>query len=204
MSLTFGLNTWSLWRHGEGQAEFRAGLPGAAPQVPWASVLVRWPRLPWSDQAPLLPSSGQSVVPEPKDEVEAREGGSPHFPPWAGPRGWGLCRLSKFRVTYGVVKLASQENNSPKSSKCKAFVAQSCLSLCDPRDCSLPGSSVHGILQARILEWVTIPFSRGSSDPGIKPRSSALQVESLPSEPPGKPSKCKDYPLFSYMQRCKI
>ena len=43
------------------------------------------------------------------------------------------------------------------------LVAQSCLILCDPVDCSLPGSSVHGILQARILEWVAIPFSRGSS-----------------------------------------
>ena len=43
--------------------------------------------------------------------------------------------------------------------------AQLCPTLCDPMDCSLPGSSVHGILQARILEWVTIPFSRGSSQP---------------------------------------
>jgi len=42
-------------------------------------------------------------------------------------------------------------------------VAQSCLTLCNPMDCSPPGSSVHGILQARILEWVAIPFSRGSS-----------------------------------------
>ena len=41
----------------------------------------------------------------------------------------------------------------------------SCLTFCDPMDCSLPGSSVHGILQARILEWVAIPFSRGSSQP---------------------------------------
>ena len=45
------------------------------------------------------------------------------------------------------------------------LVAQSCLTLCDSMDCSLPGSSVHGILQARILEWVVIPFSRGSSQP---------------------------------------
>ena len=44
-------------------------------------------------------------------------------------------------------------------------VAQSCPTLCDPMDCSLPGSSVHGILQARILEWVAISFSRGSSRP---------------------------------------
>ena len=42
-------------------------------------------------------------------------------------------------------------------------VAQSCPTLCDPMDCSPPCSSVHGILQARILEWVAISFSRGSS-----------------------------------------
>ena len=47
--------------------------------------------------------------------------------------------------------------------KVKSFVAQLCLTLCDPMDCSLPGSSVHGILQARILEWVAMPSSRGSS-----------------------------------------
>ena len=44
-------------------------------------------------------------------------------------------------------------------------VVQSCPTLCKPVDCSLPGSSVHGILQARILEWVAIPFLRGSSQP---------------------------------------
>ena len=47
--------------------------------------------------------------------------------------------------------------------KVKVFVAQSYLALYDPMDCSLPGSSVPGILQARILEWVANPFSRGSS-----------------------------------------
>ena len=45
----------------------------------------------------------------------------------------------------------------------KVLVAQSCQTLCHPIDCSLPGSSVHGILQARILEWVAIPYFRGSS-----------------------------------------
>ena len=44
-------------------------------------------------------------------------------------------------------------------------VTQSCLTLCDPMDCSLPGSSVHGIFQARVLEWVAVSFSRGSSQP---------------------------------------
>ena len=47
-------------------------------------------------------------------------------------------------------------------SKCPD-IAQPYLTLCDPMDCSPPGSSVHGILQARILEWVAIPFSRGSA-----------------------------------------
>ena len=66
--------------------------------------------------------------------------------------------------------------------------AQSCPTLCDPVDCSLSGSSVHGILQARILEWVAISFSRDLPDPGIEPWSLVLQVETLPSEPPGKPN----------------
>ena len=48
------------------------------------------------------------------------------------------------------------------------------------------GSSVHGILQARILEWVALPFSRGLSNPGIELRSPAFQADSLPSELPGK------------------
>ena len=47
--------------------------------------------------------------------------------------------------------------------KVKVLVTQSCLTLGDPMDCSLPGSSVQGILQARILEWVAISFTRGSS-----------------------------------------
>ena len=65
-------------------------------------------------------------------------------------------------------------------------VTQSCLTLCDPIDCSPPGSSVHGILQARILEWVPCPSPGDFPDPGIEPKSPALQVDSLPSEPPGK------------------
>ena len=64
----------------------------------------------------------------------------------------------------------------------KVKVAQSCLTLCDPMD-----YIIHGILQARILEWVTFPGSRGSSQPRDQPRSPALQVDSLPAEPQGKP-----------------
>ena len=66
-------------------------------------------------------------------------------------------------------------------------VAQLCPTLCDPMDCSLPGASVHGILQERILEWVAVPFSRGSSQPRDRTQVSELQADSLLPEPPGKP-----------------
>ena len=49
--------------------------------------------------------------------------------------------------------------------KKESEVAQLCLTLCDSMDCSLPGSSIHGIFQARVLEWVAISFSRGSFRP---------------------------------------
>ena len=56
----------------------------------------------------------------------------------------------------------SETSNSTHSLKStKVLVAQSCPTLCEPMDCSLPGSSVHGIFQARILEWIAISFSRG-------------------------------------------
>ena len=54
-------------------------------------------------------------------------------------------------------------------------------------DCSPPGSSIHGILQTKIQEWVSFCLSRVSSRPGIEPRTPALQADSLPSELPGKP-----------------
>ena len=66
----------------------------------------------------------------------------------------------------------------------KMKVTWSFPTLCDTMD-----YTVHGILQARILEWVAIPFSRGLSNPGIEPRSPSLQVDSLPAEPPGKPKR---------------
>ena len=53
-------------------------------------------------------------------------------------------------------------------------VAQSCPTLCDPMDCSLPGCSVHGIFQARVLEWVAISFSRRSSQPRDRTRVSHI------------------------------
>ena len=71
----------------------------------------------------------------------------------------------------------------------KVLVAQLCPTLCDPMDCSPPGSSVHGLLQARILGVGSHSLLQGNlPDTGIKPGSSALQADSLPSEPPGKSS----------------
>ena len=67
------------------------------------------------------------------------------------------------------------------------LAAHSCLTLCNPMDCSPPDSSVYGILQARILGGVPFPSEGDLPNPGIKPRSPALQADSLPSEPPGKP-----------------
>ena len=64
----------------------------------------------------------------------------------------------------------------------KVKVAQSRPTLCDPTD-----YTIHGILQARILEWVAVPFSRGSSQPRYRTQVSSLWADSLPAEPPGKP-----------------
>ena len=74
-------------------------------------------------------------------------------------------------------------------------VAQSCPTLCNLMD-----YTVHGILQARILEWVAFPFSRDLPNPGIKPRSLALQVDSLPAEPQGK-SKNSGVGSLAFLQQ---
>ena len=70
-------------------------------------------------------------------------------------------------------------------------VAQLCLTLCDPIDCSQPGSSVHEILQARILEWLPFLLPGDLPDPGIEPVSPvspALQADSLPLSQQGSPN----------------
>ena len=55
-------------------------------------------------------------------------------------------------------------------------------------DCSLPGSSVHGILQARVLDWIASPSLGDLPNPGIEPKSPTLQADSLPNEPQGSPN----------------
>jgi len=79
--------------------------------------------------------------------------------------------------------------------------AQSCLTLCDPMECSPPGSSVHGILQARILEWVAMPSSRRSSRPRARSPVSCLlhwQAASSPLAPPRIPLSFDKHFLSTY------
>ena len=79
------------------------------------------------------------------------------------------------------------------------LVAHSSLVVWDPMDCRPPDSSVHGIFQARILEWVAIFPSGDLPSPGIKPSfpvSPALQADSLPTEPSGKPNGCMSFFFF--------
>ena len=93
--------------------------------------------------------------------------------------------LHQYRVWIEEVKLSP----GLVEMKVKVLVAQSCLTLCNPMDCSPPGSSVHRIFHARMLEWVAMPSPGDRPNPGIKPRSPALQADSLPAEIPGKPSE---------------
>ena len=77
---------------------------------------------------------------------------------------------------------AAQEGGNVLKMQNGLCVSHSVVSLCNLRDCSLPGFSFHGILQARILEWVIIPFSRGSN----LSLPHCNEADSLPSEPTGK------------------
>ncbi|XDC86430.1 hypothetical protein R6Z07F_017603 [Ovis aries] len=70
--------------------------------------------------------------------------------------------------------LTAQPPKPMKGGESGGEVTQSCPTLCDPVDCSPPGSSLHGILRARILEWVAISFSRGSSRPRDQTRVSRI------------------------------
>ena len=73
------------------------------------------------------------------------------------------CYMTALCSKFSIFLLLFQKN------EVKVLVVQLCLTLCSPTDCSPPGSSVHRILQARILVWVAVSSSRGSSDPGIEP-----------------------------------
>ena len=87
--------------------------------------------------------------------------------------------------------LVTEQQQNQKKSENESEVAQSCLTLCDPMDCSLPGSSIHGIFQARVLEWVAISFSRGSSQSRNQTHVFCIAGGFFTAEPTGKPSLLK-------------
>ena len=94
----------------------------------------------------------------------------------------------KFSKFAGILSSALSQQHLLQV-KVNMLVTQLCLILCDPLDYNPPSSSVHGILQTRILEWVAIPFSKRSYQHRDKTWSPALQADSLlveDSEPPGK------------------
>ena len=98
----------------------------------------------------------------------------------------GLMIISQKILTFFVI--FSEEKNIFKAYLVLcAKLLQLCSTLCDPVDCSLPGSSVHGF--SRQEHWNGLPCSPPGDLPnsGIEPRSSLLQADSSPSEPPGKP-----------------
>ena len=106
---------------------------------------------------------------------------------------WTIYRsVERYLEAIGELKSNKWYENDPGTLTTRLQVWKwkcSCLvvsDFCDPVDCSPPGSSVLGILQARILEWVSIPFSRGSSWPRDQTRISCIAGRFF-TEPPGKP-----------------
>ena len=98
-------------------------------------------------------------------------------------------RMLKFIWNHKILQIAKVITRKQKNWKyhtswfqVKVKVAQWCLTLCDPMD-----YTVHEILQTRILEWVAVPFSRGSSQPNDGTQISRITGDSLPAEPPGEP-----------------
>ena len=104
---------------------------------------------------------------------------------------WGHCAKWDKPVTKGPVLHSPTYVRSPEPSNscCCCLVAKLCLTLFDPMDCSPPGSSVHGISQERIMEWVAMPSSRGSSRPRDRTHISCVSYTVggfFTTRPPGK------------------
>ena len=100
---------------------------------------------------------------------------------WSGLPFPSTGDLSDPAIEPGFPMLQADALPSEKE-KVKIKVTQSCLPLCDPMDCRTSGSSVHGILQPRVLEWGDIPFSRRSSQPRHWTQSNSHCRQTLPSE----------------------
>ena len=117
-----------------------------------------------------------------------------HFTRPALPRYQNVIKTSHTENMYGPISLINMNikilKNISKSNSivrqedhtpCEwSEITQLCLTLCDPMDCSLPGSSINGIFQATTLEWLLFPSPGDLPDPGIKLRSPILQADFLP------------------------
>ena len=113
--------------------------------------------------------------------------------PHSQPHQWFLKKKVSYLIAISKKNLIGQNAFQMSENLCyliylmksesESEVSQSCQTLCNPVDCSPPGFSIHGILQARMLEWVASSFSRGSSRPRVKaasPASPALAGRSFP------------------------
>ena len=95
-------------------------------------------------------------------------------------------------------------SNCNENVKVKVLVTQSCPTLCDHMDCSLPGSSVHGISREEYWSGLPFPSPGDLPDPGIEPESPALQADSLPFEPPIKINMKNCIQANYYKQKFKV
>ena len=85
-----------------------------------------------------------------------------------------ILKCSHHKKEMNIIGLVNVLANTVVAIMCACSVAQLCPTLCDSMDCNPPDSSIHGIFQVRILKWVAISYSKGSSHTGIKPTSPAL------------------------------
>ena len=140
--------------------------------MPWSPLFMGFPKQESWSREPFL-SPGDLPNPGVEPMIPALAGG--FFTIWATREAWlctwGRCKgkkwvrkLSRVKFWFSWGGILNPLLYLASGWKWK-LVAQSCWTLCYPVDCGPPGSFVHGILQARILEWVTIPFSRRSSQP---------------------------------------
>ena len=87
------------------------------------------------------------------------------------PQRLHTLRVGRFTTSAEAFSVQDYLWYSLSVKACLCCVLKSCLTLCDPMDCSLPGSSVHGVLQAEILEWIAMPSARRSSQPRDRTQS---------------------------------
>ena len=94
---------------------------------------------------------------------------------------------------YGVIAVGTEQKEQAQKPGSSCLVAKLCLTLCNPMDCNLPGSSVHRISQARVLQWVSISSSRGSSWPRDRSHVFCIVGGFFTTEPSGKTGRpgCK-------------